>query len=78
MASVRVPLSRLRAGTRAVVAALPLDAATADELAALRVLPGEEIEVVQVIALGGPVLIRGAGGLYAIGRGLADLVGVEP
>jgi Fe2+ transport system protein FeoA len=61
-----------------VVATLPPDTATADELAALRVLPGEEIEVVQVIALGGPVLIRGAGGLYAIGRGLADLVVVEP
>jgi Fe2+ transport system protein FeoA len=78
MSSVRVPLSSLRPGSRAVVAALPPDAATADELAALRVLPGEEIEVTQVIALGGPVLIRGAGGFYAIGRGLADVLLVEP
>lgn len=78
MARVRVPLSRLRPGSKAVVAGLPPQAATADELAALRVLPGEEIEVVQVIALGGPVLIRSAGGLYAIGRGLADILLVEP
>jgi Fe2+ transport system protein FeoA len=60
-----------------VVAGLPTDPATALELATLRVLPGEEIEVVQVIALGGPMIIRSAGGLYAIGRGLADLVPVE-
>lgn len=78
MSSVRVPLSSLRPGARTVVLALPADAATADELAVLRILPGEEIEVIQVIALGGPVLIRGAGGLYAIGRGLADLLPVEP
>ncbi|HEY6103615.1 MAG TPA: FeoA family protein [bacterium] len=74
---MRAALSSLEPGTRAVVATLPPDAAVADELAALRVLPGEEIEVVQSLPFGGPLLIRGAGGLYAIGRGLAGQVGVE-
>jgi Fe2+ transport system protein FeoA len=41
------------------------------------VLPGEEIEVVQILPFGGPLLIRGAGGLYAVGRRLADQVTVE-
>lgn len=74
---MRAALSSLEPGTKAVVAVLPPDAAVADELAALRVLPGEEIEVIQRLPFGGPLLIRGAGGLYAIGRRLAGQVGVE-
>lgn len=74
---MRAALSTLGPGLKAVIAALPPDAAVADELAALRVLPGEEIEVVQSLPFGGPLLIRGAGGVYAIGRGLAGQVEVE-
>ena len=77
MSRMRATLGALRPGTRAVIATLPLDAAVADELAALRVLPGEEIEVVQALPFGGPLLIRSAGGLYALGRALADQLGVD-
>jgi len=77
MSRMRVALSTLSPGTRAVIATLPTDPAVADELAALRVLPGEEIEIVQTLPFGGPLLIRSAGGLYALGRGLADQLEVE-
>ena len=77
MSRMRVPLSTLHPGMRAVIAALPADQDVADELASLRILPGEEVEVVQRLPFGGPLLVRGAGGLYALGRGLADQLGVE-
>ncbi len=76
MSGVRATLSALRPGDRAVIVSLPEDRALADELATLRVLPGEEIQVVQVLPRGGPLLIRSAGGLYALGRRLADQLGV--
>lgn len=77
MSRMRAALGSLRPGTRATIASLPDDPAVADELAALRVLPGEEVEVVQTLPFGGPLLIRTAGGLYAVGRRLADQLGVE-
>lgn len=77
MSTMRVALSAMGAGTKAIVAGLPTDPVVADELASLRVLPGEEIEVVQILPFGGPLLIRGAGGLYAVGRRLADQVKVK-
>lgn len=72
MSRMRAALGAVQPGIRAVIVALPADPAAAEELAALRILPGEEIEVVQSLPLGGPLLIRGAGGLYALGRTLAD------
>lgn len=77
MSRMRAALSTLRPGMRAIIVTLPVDPAVADELAALRVLPGEEIEVVQTLPFGGPLLIRSAGGLYALGRRLAEQLGVE-
>jgi len=77
MSRMRATLGALGPGGKAVIAGLPPDPAVADELAALRVLPGEVIEVLQTLPFGGPLLIRGAGGTYAIGRSLADLLEVE-
>src|SRR3972149_4870309 len=62
-------LADLPVGTRAVIARIPLDdPGTAAELAALRILPGEPVEVVEVIPLHGPLLVQTAGGVYALGR----------
>lgn len=69
-------MSRLRPGDQARIALLSQDPALQDELAALRLLPGEAIEVVQVTPLGGPILVR-AGGLYALGRPIADGIWVD-
>lgn len=69
-------LSGLREGTRGVIDAVPFDG-EADDFAALRLLPGEALEVVQVIPLGGPVLIRCRGGFYALGRQIADKIWIQ-
>ncbi len=53
------------------------DAALAAELAALRILPGERIEVLEGIPYGGPVVIQTAGGTYALGRRLAGRITVR-
>jgi len=49
----------------------------AAELAALRLLPGEPVEVIEVMPLGGPVLVQTAGGVYALGRRLAGRIEVR-
>ncbi len=65
-------LADLRKGARGFIEQVPVDDdGLAAELAALRLLPGEEVEVVQVVPFGGPLLVQTAGGLYAVGRGLA-------
>lgn len=69
-------LSRLREGARGVIDAVPFDSG-ADDFAALRLLPGELLEVIQVIPLGGPVLIRCRGGFYALGRQVADKIWIR-
>lgn len=69
-------LSRLPAGARGVIDALPEDEELRDELAALRMLPGQAVEVVQVLPMGGPLLVAAGGGLYALGRAVADRVRV--
>jgi len=76
MATAPTRLSTLTAGTRGVIDALPEEEDLRNDLAALRLLPGEPIEVVQVLPLGGPLLVSTAGGLYALGRALADRVRV--
>jgi len=71
-------LADLPVGTRAVIARIPLDdPGTAAELAALRILPGEPVEVVEVIPLHGPLLVQTAGGVYALGRRLAGRIAVH-
>lgn len=70
-------LGSLRTGMRGVIDALPDDDDLRRDLAALRLLPGEAIEVVQALPLGGPVLVRTSGGLYALGRRLADRVRIR-
>lgn len=69
-------LTGLRSGSRARIERIIADDGASDEFAALRLLPGEEIEVVLVIPLGGPVLVRTGGGIYALGRAVADRVWV--
>ncbi|MBI3998160.1 MAG: ferrous iron transport protein A [Armatimonadetes bacterium] len=70
-------LASLPAGSRAVVAQIPQeDLGLAADLAALRILPGEAVEVVEVIPLGGPILIQAGGSPYALGRDLAGRVTV--
>ncbi len=71
-------LADLPVGTRGTIAEVPLDdAALAAELAALRILPGERIEVLEGIPYGGPVVIQTAGGTYALGRRLAGRITVR-
>jgi len=76
MAIVPARLSSLPTGTRGVIDALPEEGELRSDLAALRLLPGEPIEVVQVLPFGGPLLVRTTGGMYALGRGVADRVRV--
>lgn len=71
------PLCALAEGERATVAAIPGDdRGLASDLASLRILPGETIEVLQKSSLG-PVLVRIGGGVYAVGHDLAERVFVE-
>ncbi len=74
------PLGGIRSGVRATIATIPQDRDLAAELAALGILPGEDIEVVQATPFHGPILIRTSGGIYAVGRTLADriLVTAQP
>ncbi len=65
-------------GSRATISGIPLDdPETAAELAALRILPDEPVEVVEIIPFGGPLLIQTAGGVYALGRRLAGRIIVQ-
>jgi Fe2+ transport system protein FeoA len=47
------------------------------EMAAVRLLPGETVTVVAVTGAGGPVIVQGAGGIFAVGRGLAGALPAE-
>ena len=68
-------LHTIPAGSRGTIAAIPDDLAA--DLAPLRVLPGEEIEVVEAVPFGGPLLVRTGGGLFALGRELARRVSLR-
>ncbi len=68
------PLGGIRSGVRATIAVIPQDRDLAAELAALGILPGEDIEVVQATPFHGPILIRTGGGIYAVGRTLANRI----
>jgi len=76
MAVQSIRLSRLPAGTCGVIDALPDDEELRHDLASLRMLPGQPVEVVQVLPMGGPVLVSTGGGVYALGRAIADCVRV--
>ena len=70
-------LAELPAGARGTIVAVPVeDAALAGELASLRILPGEPVEVMEAMPFGGPLLVRTAGGMYALGRRLAGRIAV--
>ncbi len=72
------PLASLPAGSRGTIVRIPLeDPGTAAELAALRLLPGESVEVIEVVPFGGPVLVHTPGGTYALGRRLAARIEVR-
>jgi Fe2+ transport system protein FeoA len=43
----------------------------------MRLLPGETVTVIAVIGSGGPILIHGAGGVFALGRRLAGHLHAE-
>ena len=42
------------------------------ELAAMRLLPGEAVTVLAVVGRSGPLVVQGAGGVFALGRRLAE------
>ncbi len=72
------PLSTVRLGKPARLGPLSgLDPDLARELAALRLLPGEALTVVAMVGGAGPVLVQGAGGVFALGRRLADSLMAE-
>ncbi len=72
------PLSTLKPGETARLGAMSaLEPDLARELAALRLLPGEVLTVVSTVGEAGPVLVQGAGGVFALGRRLADMLMAE-
>lgn len=72
------PLSALRPGETARLGQIPaMDIGLAHELAAMRLLPGEVVTVLAAVGGGGPLLVQGAGGIYALGRSLATRLAVE-
>lgn len=65
------PLAGIGAGARVAIAVIPAEQELAAEFAALGILPGEEIEVVQTTPFRGPILFRAGRGVYAVGWTLA-------
>lgn len=43
----------------------------------MRLLPGEVVTVVAAVGGGGPILVQGTGGIFALGRSLAGRLAVE-
>jgi Fe2+ transport system protein FeoA len=75
---MRKPLSEARAGD--IVRLDVPDGVAADvlrELWAMRLLPGEVVTVVAVLGRSGPILVQGAGGVFALGRRLAARLRAE-
>lgn len=73
------PLSDFGPGD--VIRLLPpadVDASCLHELAALRLLPGEVVTVVQAGRRGAPILVQSGAGLYAVGGRLAGTLTGEP
>jgi Fe2+ transport system protein FeoA len=72
------PLSGVRPGCRARLGVpVGVDHDVLRELWAMRLLPGEIITIVTVLGRGGPVLVQGAGGIFALGRRLAEHLPAE-
>ncbi|MDR7544369.1 MAG: FeoA family protein [Armatimonadota bacterium] len=72
------PLSTIRAGRRVRLGAPEaVDPDVLRDLWAMRLLPGETVTVVAVVGRGGPVIVQGAGGVFAIGRRLAGHLPAE-
>jgi Fe2+ transport system protein FeoA len=76
--AVAQSLSHARAGHR-VRLGVPrgVDRDVLRELWAMRLLPGEIVTVVAVLGRSGPVLVQGAGGIFALGRRLAEQLPAE-
>lgn len=65
-------LSEVRPGQTARLGPHPaLEPEVLGQLAAMRLLPGEAITVLEVVGRSGPVVVQGAGGVFALGRRLA-------
>lgn len=54
-----------------------IEPAVMGELAAMRLLPGEAVTVLAVVGRSGPVVVQGAGGVFALGRRLAERLTAE-
>ncbi len=71
-------LSEMRPGETARLGQMPaVEVGLAQELAAVRLLPGEVVTVLAEVGAGGPLLVQGAGGVFALGRRLAARLSVE-
>lgn len=71
-------LATLRPGETARLGQIQaVEAGLARELAAIRLLPGEVVTVLAEVGGRGPILVQGAGGVFALGRDLATLLVVE-
>jgi DtxR family Mn-dependent transcriptional regulator len=74
-----MPLSELAAGGRAVLRRVPdEDAEALRYLASLELVPGAEIEVLDVAPFNGPMTVRVGTETKVLGRELAAALGVEP
>ncbi|WP_437608036.1 FeoA family protein [Sorangium sp. So ce834] len=73
------PLAEVRAGERAVVVEVGLDADLAGWLGAMGLGPGQTLTLIRRAAFGGPLHVRtGSGGELAINAGLARSILVAP
>lgn len=71
-------LSEIRPGQTARLGPHPvLEPEVLGELAAMRLLPGEAVTVLEVVGRSGPVVVRCAGGEFALGRRLAARLRAE-
>ena len=74
-----VPLHRLGAGRSAIVTRVEREHADLLRyLATLGLLPDTKVEVEEIGALGGPIVVRVGSARYALGREVAAHVGVRP
>ncbi|MDO4630240.1 MAG: FeoA family protein [Planctomycetia bacterium] len=69
-------LTKAQRGDRHKIASIQANASVSGKLAALGLIPGSEIDILQC-SLHGAAIVSCKGAQFALGRGLADLIYLE-